>query len=153
MIEDHYKTKTLHAAVHLMTTDGSSMSSLGKTALHLHIANFKISHTFIICNKLLETDIFFGIDMHKRYSLSYSLDLDKQLFMKREGLFLTYTRNCEQQHNITEVKSPLNIPPRHNGVIPITIKGHNAKAPMGYFISNQHINRGCDPSIHVIDRI
>ena len=33
------------------------------------------------------------------------------------------------------------------------IKGHNLKAPMGYFISNQHINKGLDPNIHVIDGI
>ena len=47
----------------------------------------------------------------------------------------------------------LKIPPRHNGIIPITIKGHNLKAPMGYFISNQHVNRILDPNIHVIDGI
>ena len=51
------------------------------------------------------------------------------------------------------MKSPLKIPPRHNGIIPITIKGHNLKAPVGYFISNQHVNRRLDPSIHVIDGI
>ena len=33
------------------------------------------------------------------------------------------------------------------------IKGHNLKAPVGYFISNQHINKGLDPNIHVIDGI
>ena len=66
---------------------------------------------------------------------------------------MTYTRNCEQQPNIAVVKSVLKIPPRHNDIIPITIKGHNLKAPVGYFISNQHINRGCDPNIHVIDGI
>ena len=68
-------------------------------------------------------------------------------------MFLTYTRNCEQQHHIAVVKSPLKIPPRHNGVIPITIKGHNLKAPVGYFISNQHVNSGLDPNFHVIDGI
>ena len=51
MIEECYTTKLLHAAVHLKTVDGSSMSSLGKAALHLCIANFKFSHTFIICDK------------------------------------------------------------------------------------------------------
>ena len=51
------------------------------------------------------------------------------------------------------MKSPLKISPRQNGIIPITIKGHNLKAPVRYFISNQHINRRLDPSIHVIDRI
>ena len=129
------------------------MSSLGKAALHLQRANFKFSHTFIICDKTPETDTLFGIDIQKRYSLSYSWDVDKQLFIQREGSFLAYTRDCEQQHNIAVVKSPLKIPPRHNGIIPVTIKGHNLKAPLEYFISNQHINRRCDPSIHVIDGI
>ena len=91
--------------------------------------------------------------MQKKYSLSFSWDSDKQLLIQRDGSFFTYTRNCEQQHNIAVVQSPFKIPPRYNGIIPITIKGHNLKAPVGYFISNQHINRGLDPSIHVIDRI
>ena len=33
------------------------------------------------------------------------------------------------------------------------IKEHNLKAPVGYFISNQHINKGLDPNIQVIDGI
>ena len=51
------------------------------------------------------------------------------------------------------VKSPLKILPRHNGIIPITIEGHNLKAPVRYFISNQHVNRTLDPHIHLIDGI
>ena len=153
MIEDHHKTKILPATVHLKTADGSSMSSLDKATLHLCIANFKIFHTFIICNKLPETDISFGIDIQKRYSLSYSWDLDKQLFIQREGSFLTCTNNCEEEHNTTVVKSTLKIPPSHNGIIPITIKGHNLKAPTGHVISNHHINNGLDPNIHVLDGI
>ena len=41
----------------------------------------------------------------------------------------------------------------HNGITPVTIKGHNLKVPVGYFISNWHINRRLDPNIHVIDGI
>ena len=33
------------------------------------------------------------------------------------------------------------------------IKGHNLKAYMGHFISNQHINKGLGPNIHVIGGI
>ena len=33
------------------------------------------------------------------------------------------------------------------------MKGHSLKAPVGYFISNQHINRKLDPNIHVLDGI
>ena len=52
MIKDQYKTKILPAAVHLNIADGSAMSSIGKATLHLHITNFRFSHTFIICDKL-----------------------------------------------------------------------------------------------------
>ena len=76
--------------------------------------------------------------------------MDKHLFIQREGSFLTYTRNCEQQHNIAVVKSPSKIAPRHSGVIPVTIKGHTLKAPFGYFISDQHTNKRLDPNIHVM---
>ena len=37
--------------------------------------------------------------------------------------------------------------------LPVTIKGHNLKAPVGYFTSNQHVNRRLDPNIHVLDGI
>ena len=89
MIEDHYKTKLLPAAVNLKTADGSAMSSLGKVTLHLPTANFKFSHTFTICNKLLDTDILFGIYIQKRHSPSYSWDSDKQLLIQREGSFFS----------------------------------------------------------------
>ena len=132
--------------------DGSAMSSLGKATLHLWIANFKFSHVFVICDKLPDTDILLCIDIQER-SLSYSWDVAKELVIQKEGLFLTYPKNCEQQHNIAVVKSPLKVPCRHNGIIPFTIKGHNLKTPVGYFISNQHINRRLDPNIHVLDGI
>ena len=64
---------------------------------------------------------------------------------------MTYIRNCEQQHNITVVKSTLQISPTNNDIIPIMIKGHSLKTPVGYFISNQHINKGLDSNIHVIN--
>ena len=51
------------------------------------------------------------------------------------------------------VLSPLKIPPSHNGTIPVTIKGHNLQVPMGYSISNQHLNRKLDPNIHGRDSI
>ena len=129
------------------------MSSLGKAILHLQIVNFKFSHTFIICDKLPDTDILFGIDIQERCSLSYSWDVDKQLFIQRVGSFLIYTRNCEQQHNIAIVKSPLKMPSRHKDIIPVTIKGHNLKATVGCFISNQHINCRLDLNNHVLDGI
>ena len=108
MMKDPYKTKILPVALHMKTAVGSLMSSLGKATLHLCIADFKFPHTFIIYDMLPETDILFVIEIQKRYSLLYSWDSDKQLFIQREGSFLTYTRNCVQQHNITLVKYTLN---------------------------------------------
>ena len=67
------------------------------------------------------------------------------------GRFLTYTRNCEQKANLAVVKSALKIPSRHNGVIPIKIKGYVIKGHMAYFISDQDSKKGIDPNICVID--
>ena len=74
MIEDHYTTKILPSVVHLKAADRSSMLSLGKVTLHLHIANFKFPHTFIILDELPETDILLGIQI-QRYSLVIYLGL------------------------------------------------------------------------------
>ena len=115
----YYKTSILPIAIHLKTADGSAMSSMGKVMLHLDIADFKFSHTFIICDKLPETDFLFGVDLHKRYLLSYCWDPDRQLFIQREGTCWTYTRNSKQCQNIVVIKSTLKILPRYNGNIPI----------------------------------
>ena len=43
--------------------------------------------------------------------------------------------------------------PRHNGIIPIKIKGHVIKVHMAYFISDQDSKKGKDPNIHINDGI
>ena len=129
------------------------MSSITKATLHLQIANFNFSHIFIICDRLLETDFIFYIDLLKQYSLSYCLDLDRHLFTHREGAFLTYTRNREELNNIAVVKSTLQIPPRHNGTIPVRIMKHDLKDQVAHFISNQHTKKGFNPNVNVIDSI
>ena len=45
----------------------------------------------------------------------------------------------------------LKIPPRHNGVIPITTKGHTIKGHVAYLISNQDSTKGKDPNINIIN--
>ena len=110
MIKDHYYTSILPMVIHLMAADESPMSLMGKVTLQLYIANCKFSHTFIICNRLQESDFFFGIDLQKWYSLSSCWDSDRHLFIQREGLFLTYTSNKGDLHSIAVVKSTLKIP-------------------------------------------
>ena len=61
MIEDCYKTSILPAAINVWTEDRSPMSLRGKATLHLQIAEFKLSYTFVICDRLQETDFLFAL--------------------------------------------------------------------------------------------
>ena len=81
------------------------------TALHLRIADFKFTHSFIICDRLSDTELIFGIDIQKKFSISYAWDKEKKCYVQRDGKFLTYTRNCEQKVTIGIVKLALKIPP------------------------------------------
>ena len=64
-IEDCYKTPIQPTMAKFNTADGSPMSALGMTALHLRIAEFKFTHNFIICNQLPDMELIFGIDIQK----------------------------------------------------------------------------------------
>ena len=99
------------------------MTALGMTALHLRIAEFKFTHNFVICDRLLDTEIIFGIDIQRKFPLSYAWDKEKNYYIQRDGKFLTYMQNCEQQATIGTVKSTLKIPLLHNGAVPIEITG------------------------------
>ena len=71
-IDDSFKTPMQPTTAKLNTTNGSPMTALGMTALHLRIADFKFTHNFVICNRLPDTEIIFGIDIQKKFSLSYA---------------------------------------------------------------------------------
>ena len=148
LIDDSFKTLIQPTTTKLNTADRSPMMALGMTALHLRIVNFKFTHNFIICDRLLgtenlnaedpeSTDIdsesthsldatvaLGGIDVQKKFSLSYALDKEKNCYIQKDGRFLTYTRHCAQKATIGIVKSTLKIPPRHSSIVPIKIKGH-----------------------------
>ena len=109
-IEDSFKTPLQPNTAKLNTTDGSPMAALGMTALHLHIAEFKFTHNFVICDKLPDTEIIFDIDIQEKFSLSYAWDKEKNCYIQRDGKFLTYMQNCEQKATIGPVKSPLKMP-------------------------------------------
>ena len=64
---------------------------------------------------------------------------------------MAYTRNCEQQHTIAVVKSTLRNTSKTQWHHTNHHKGAKFKGPMRYFISYQHVNKGLDPNIHVID--
>ena len=52
----------------LNTVHGSPMTALGMTALHLRIVKFKFTHNFVICDRLPDMEIIFGIDIQKKFS-------------------------------------------------------------------------------------
>ena len=137
----------------LNTANGSPMTALGMTVLHLRIADFQLTHNFVLCNRLPDTEIIFGIDIQKKFSISYALDMDKNCYIQREGKFLTYTRNCEHKATIGVVKLTLKILPRHNGVVPFKITGQAIKEHMAYFINDEDSTEGRDPNINIINDI
>ena len=51
------------------------------------------------------------------------------------------------------VKSTLKIPPRHNSIIPIKIKGHSITGQTAYFISDQESTKGKDPNVNIVNGI
>ena len=67
------------------------MTALGMTALHLRIAAVKFIHNFVICDRIPDTEIIFGIDIQKKFSFSYAWDKEKNCYIQRDGKFLTYT--------------------------------------------------------------
>ena len=69
-IDDNLKTAIQSTSIHLNTAGGSPMTALGITTLQLWTADFKFPHNFIICDRLPDTEILFGIDVQKKFSLS-----------------------------------------------------------------------------------
>ena len=151
--EDCYKTPIQPTTAKLNTADGPPMMALGSTALHLHIAKFKFTHNFIICNQLPETELIFGIDIQKKFSLSYAWDKDKNCYIQQNSKFLVYTHANTCTTTIGTVKSTLKIPPRHNGVVPIKISGPIITTHMAYFLTDNSTPKGKDPNINIIDGI
>ena len=90
-----FKTPIVPTIAKLNTGDSSPMTALGMTILHLRIADLKFSHKFVICNRFPDTEIIFGIDIQKKFSISYAWDKAKNCYIQKDGKFLTYTRNCE----------------------------------------------------------
>ena len=129
------------------------MTALGMTALHIRIAEYKFTNNFVICNRLLDTEIIFSIDIQKKFSLSYAWDKEKNCSIQGDGKFLTYMWNCEQQATIGTIKSTLKIPLWHNGVVPIKITGPVIKEHMAYFITDENSTKGRNPNISIINDI
>ena len=63
------------------------MAALGMIALHLRIADFKFTHNFNIYDRLPATEIIFGIDAQKKFSLSYAWDKGRNCYVQKVANF------------------------------------------------------------------
>ena len=130
------------------------MTTLGSTALHLCIVDFKFTHNFIICNQLPDTVLIFGIDIQKKFSLSYTWDKDQQCYIQQNGRFLAFTHATTQKAAIGTIKSTLKIPPRHNGVVLIKISGLLITTDTAHFVTDDRRSKAREgPNINIIDGI
>ena len=73
-IDNSFMTPVHPTTAKLNTADSSPMTVLGMMALHLRIEDFKFTHSFIICDRLADTEMIFGIDFQKKFSISYVWD-------------------------------------------------------------------------------
>ena len=90
-IDNSFKTPIQPTTAKLNTADSLPMTTLGMTVLHLKIADFKFTCNIVICDRLPDTEITFGIDIQKKFSISYAWDKEKNCYIQRDGKFLTYT--------------------------------------------------------------
>ena len=110
-------------------------------------------HNFIICDQLPNMEHIFGIDIQKRFSLSYAWDRDKNCYIQQNGKSLAFTHNNNCTATIGTAKSTLRIPPRHIGVVPIKISGPLITTHTAHFITDDNTPKRRDPNINIIDGI
>ena len=114
LIDDSFKTPIQPTTTKLNTVDGSPMTALGMTALHLWTADFKFTHSFIICDRVPDIEMILALMCRRNFYYHMPKIREQIATYKRTGRFLTYMRNCKQKVTIGFVKSTLKIPPRYS---------------------------------------
>ena len=132
----------------LTTADGSPMHIIRHAAITLHLKNLRVTHHFIVVKSLM-TDVILGIDFQREYRISYDWDEEKRCYIKHKGQFLCYTEDMESGINRVSVAKTIRIPPRHNGAISVSLRGHYIKTPIACFIGSQYT----DPEVKLIDGV
>ena len=95
------------------------------------------------------TDVILGIDFQREYRILYDWDEEKRCYIRYKGQFLCYTEDMESRINRVSVAKTIRIPPKHNEVISVCIKGHDIKTPMACFIRSQYM----DTEVRLIDGV
>ena len=145
-IDHSFKTPIQTTTTRLNTADGSLMMALRITALHYRIVDFKFTHNFIMCDRLPDTELLFGIDIQKKKFPCQMPGIKKRtVTYRRMADFSLMLKTVSRRH--------LGILPRYNGIVPIRIKCQTIKGHMAYFINNQDSTEGKDPNINIINGI
>ena len=131
-----------------MTADGSPMHIIGHATIPIHLKNLRVTHHFIVVESLM-TDVILGIDFQREYRISYDWDEEKRCYIRYKGQFLCYTEDMESGINRVSIAKTIRIPPKHNGAISVSIKGHDIKTPTACFIGSQYT----DTEVRLIDRV
>ena len=95
------------------------------------------------------TDVILGIDFQREYRISYDWDEDKRCYIRYKGQFLCCTEDMESGINWVSIAKTIRIPPKHNRVISVSIKGHDIKTPTACFIGSQYT----DTVVKLIDGV
>ena len=132
----------------LTKADNSPMHIIGHATITLHLKNLRVTHHFIVVESLM-TDVILGIDFQREYRTSYDWDEEKWCYIRYKGQFLCYTEDMESGINRVSIAKIIRIPPKHNGAISVSIKGHNIKTPTACFIRSQYM----DPEVKLIDGV
>ena len=132
----------------LTTADSSPMHVVGHATITIHLKNLRITHHFIVVESLM-TDVILGIDFQREYRISYDWDEDKQCYTRHKGHLVCYTEDMESGINQVSVAKTIRIPPKHNGVISVSIKGHDIKSPTACFIRSQYT----DTDVKLVDGV
>ena len=67
-------------AAKLNTADGSPMTTLGSTALHLQIADFKFMHNFIICDQLPNMELISALIYRSSHYLTLGIRTNTAIY-------------------------------------------------------------------------
>ena len=150
VMPDTLKTAiTLPAELETLTTaDGSPMHIIGHATITIHLKNLQVTHHFIVVESLM-TDVILGIDFQREYRISYDWDEDIRCYIRYKGQFLCYTEDMESGINRVSVAKTIRLPPKHNGVISVSIKGHDIKTSTACFIGSQYT----DTDVKLVDGV
>ena len=150
LMPDTLKTAiTLPGELETLTTANSSpMHIIRHATITLHLKNLRVTHHFIVVESLM-TDIILGIDFQREYWISYNCVEEKQCYIRHNRQFLCYMEDMESGINRVSIAKTIRIPPRHNGAISVSIRGHNIKIPTACFIGSQYM----DPEVKLIDGV